>query len=53
MSIVNNVVLKADLMRKANDWTSTTVSNHQGLTGMGYIFAGEYRVCQRGRKMRN
>jgi uncharacterized protein len=41
MSIVNNVVLKADLMRKANDWTSTTVSNHQGLTGMGYVIAGD------------
>ena len=40
LSIVNNVVLKADLMRKANDWTALAVSNRKDLVGMGYVIAG-------------
>ncbi|MDA4112259.1 MAG: amidohydrolase family protein [Thaumarchaeota archaeon] len=39
-SIVNNLVLRIDLMRKANDWTAQAVSNHKDLVGMGWIIAG-------------
>jgi len=41
ISIVNNLVLSPKLMKKANDWTAQTISNHPDLIGMGWVIAGE------------
>ena len=40
ISLVNNVILKPELMRKANDWTASAVARNDSLVGMGYIVAG-------------
>jgi uncharacterized protein len=41
-TLVNNVVLKTELIRKANDFTAKVVSNSEGtLAGMGCIAPGE------------
>ncbi len=40
ISIVNNLVLRADLVKKANDWTALTVSRSRDLVGMGWVIAG-------------
>ncbi|MDG6996115.1 MAG: amidohydrolase family protein [Nitrososphaerota archaeon] len=39
-AIVNNTVLKAELMSKANDFTAQTVSKHSELIGMAWIIPG-------------
>ena len=43
-SLVNNIVLKPELMRKANDWTAKAVAASKGkdieLLGMGWLIAG-------------
>jgi predicted TIM-barrel fold metal-dependent hydrolase len=39
-SLVNNVVLKAELVSKANNWTAAAISEHKELVGMGYVLAG-------------
>jgi uncharacterized protein len=39
-SIVNNIVLRPDLVKKANDWTASIVSMNRDLIGMGWVVAG-------------
>lgn len=39
-AIVNNTVLKAELMSKANDFTAQVVSKHAELIGMAWIIPG-------------
>ncbi|MDA4129537.1 MAG: amidohydrolase family protein [Thaumarchaeota archaeon] len=39
-SLANNVVLKAELVSKANNWTASAISPHKELVGMGYVVAG-------------
>ncbi|MDG7000016.1 MAG: amidohydrolase family protein [Nitrososphaerota archaeon] len=62
-AIVNNTVLKAELMSKANDFTADVVSKHSELFGMAWIIPGipesveEVERCKRlgfkGVKMHN
>ena len=39
-SLINNIVLRHDLLRKANDWTASAVSSQNGLVGVGWLIAG-------------
>jgi len=40
-SFINNIVLKPELLKKANDWTANAVSTHkEKLIGMGFLIAG-------------
>lgn len=50
--VVNNTVLRPELMSKANDYTASVISNHHNLIGMAWIVPGnpssadEVRRCK-------
>ena len=40
IAFANNTVLKAELMKKANDWTASVSSTNKKILGMGWIIPG-------------
>jgi predicted TIM-barrel fold metal-dependent hydrolase len=45
-AVVNNVVLKPELMSRANDFTAQVVSEHGNLIGMAWIVPGQLESTQ-------
>ncbi len=56
-SLVNNIVLKPELMRKANDWTAKAVAASKGrdieLLGMGWLIAGAQESVEEAERCAN